>query len=158
MRPAFQVYDQPPIPPVEEDTRWFDAGALTFGVEYRLFNEQIVRDAYRGEIASQNLTEDSGISIHVSGASDREEYLRFDCFEHEPHYHYIVPAKGCQVRIPYDDTANGPMLDWALDKLRHRLAPMLREAGMGNLADACDDVVVAKALDEVEALARSVGG
>src|SRR5262249_38518030 len=126
--------------------------------EYRLFNEQIVRDAYSGEIASQNLVEDSGISIHVSGASDRAEYLRFDCFEHEPHYHYIVPATGSQVRIPYDDTANGPMLDWALDKLRHRLVPMLREAGAGDLADASDGRAVAKALDEVEALARSVGG
>ena len=32
---------------------------------------------------------DEGVSLHVIDASDAHEYLRFDMFDDEPHYHYI---------------------------------------------------------------------
>src|SRR4030095_5803109 len=34
-------YDRMPIPPVEAQTTWFEAGAVRIGVEYRLLNEAI---------------------------------------------------------------------------------------------------------------------
>ena len=38
-------YDQMPIPPVEAQTTWFDAGAVRIGVEYRLLNDAIAAHA-----------------------------------------------------------------------------------------------------------------
>ena len=32
---------------------------------------------------------DEGVTIHVFDADDGHEYLRFDVFDDEPHYHYI---------------------------------------------------------------------
>ena len=34
-------YDLMPIPPVEKQTRWFEAGAVRIGVEYRLLTDAI---------------------------------------------------------------------------------------------------------------------
>jgi hypothetical protein len=143
-----------PIPPVEENTTWFGAGALTFGVEYRLFNEQVLRDTYQGQISSDRIEDDAGVSLHVIGTDDRKERLRFDCFVRDPHYHYILPAESCQLRIPFDESANGPMLDWALGRLRTRMSQMLRETGADELAEKCDPIATRSALDQVEELAR----
>jgi hypothetical protein len=45
-------------------------------------------------------------------------------------------------------------VSWAISRLRDRLVPMLVAAGAQELADALDDEVVARALDEVESLVR----
>jgi hypothetical protein len=37
---------------------------------------------------------DEGVTIHVFDASDGHEYLRFDVFDDEPHYHYIHRTVG----------------------------------------------------------------
>ena len=33
------------------------------------------------------------LAIHVLGTDDGHEYLRFDVFDREPHYHYLHPAQ-----------------------------------------------------------------
>ena len=38
-------YDLMPIPPIEAHTQWFDAGAVRFGVEYRLLTDAIAAAA-----------------------------------------------------------------------------------------------------------------
>ena len=50
--------------------------------------------------------EDNGVSIHVFG-DDGHEYLRFDMFEHGPHYHYIEPSGEKQTIIDYDQVGMG---------------------------------------------------
>ena len=146
----------PPIPHIPENTRMFDAGAVRFGVEYRLLNDAIVGEhmGERPSEASRSEMEDSGVSIHVFGM-DAHEYLRFDCFDADPHYHYIYPNADHQRWVPFDRAANGDPLTWAMACLRQRLEPMLRAAGGGAVADAVDRDRVRSALDDVERLART---
>ena len=44
----------------------------------------------RFSFAYRDLSSDQGVGIHAWGDVDGEEVelLRFDCFDHEPHYHY----------------------------------------------------------------------
>ncbi len=90
------VYTVPPIPPDVEHTTWVEAGAIRIGVEYRLLDDAELAANYRGaqmdqiqEATGGNAVEDNGVSLHVAGTEDGHEYLRFDLFEREPHYHYI---------------------------------------------------------------------
>jgi hypothetical protein len=99
--------------------------------------------------------QDSGVSLHVSGSQDGHEYLRFDMFEQEPHYHYIEPSGEQQTIIDYDRIAMGPMLPWALEQIRSRLAPMLVHAGGETLIAELDAARIAASLAEVEKLAKS---
>ena len=91
------VYTVPPIPPDAEHTTYVDAGAISIGVEYRLLDDAELAANYEGEKMDEirdaldgNAAEDNGVSLHVVGTRDGHEYLRFDLFEREPHYHYIV--------------------------------------------------------------------
>jgi hypothetical protein len=152
-----------PIPPILENTEMFDAGAVRFGVEYRLLNNAIV-DAQFGERIKQqtgdrppSLIDDRGVSIHVFGP-DQHEYLRFDCFDEGPHYHYIYPHGQHQTIVAMDRAANGEPLAWTLSALRARLDSMLRQAGGDAAADAADPALVKAALDKVEKAARSAVG
>jgi len=154
------VYSVPPIPPEEENTRWVEAGALRIGVEYRLLDDAELSANYEGAAMEEiqdatggQAVEDNGVSLHVCGAKDRHEYLRFDMFESEPHYHYIEPSGEKQTILEYDQVAMGPMLPWALAQIRERLAPMLTHAGGGELLAAVDAKEVAQSLAEVEKLA-----
>jgi hypothetical protein len=54
------------------------AGPITFTVEYR----RVVQAG----------VEVSGPTIRVVGADDDHEYLRFDMFNRDAHYHYISPS------------------------------------------------------------------
>ena len=158
------VYNMPPQPPEQANTTYLQAGAVTFGVEYRVLDPQMLRETYKDNPAQlAELQERSpeggfyaeGLSLHVVGA-DGHEYLRFDLFDNPPHYHYNHPAVGDTYTnnvVDYDAAANGPMLDWALARLRARLPDMLREAGGAAIADRVDPVVVDKALTEVQSLA-----
>jgi hypothetical protein len=151
-----------PIPPILENTEMFDAGAVRFGVEYRLLNNDIVDAQFGERIKKQigdrppSLIDDRGVSIHVFGGSDSHEYLRFDCFDEGPHYHYVYPHGDHQTIVAMDRVANGDPLTWTLGCLRERLAPMLRAAGGETVADAVDAAKVRAALDKVESAARSV--
>ncbi len=156
MEAGRQVFEDP-IPPVPENTKWFSAGELTFGVEYRLLDTEILKQAYPDNPPQASI-DDSGVSLHVVDSVDGAEYLRFDCFTESPHYHYVMPGKEYQQWVPYDNVANGPVLDWALRSLRTRLDPMLREAGGAQVADRCDYSAISGVLELVESQARSVTG
>jgi hypothetical protein len=151
-----------PVPHVPADTRYLAAGPITIGVEYRVFDP--VAEAAKltpAEIEAAGPDAlfgrddpDQGVCLHVFATEGLAEYLRFDCFESEPHYHYIVPSEG-NMLVHFDPVANGPMLDWALAALRTRLGLMLGEVGAASLAAAVGASRLAAVLDEAEAVARA---
>lgn len=159
-----QQIDVDPIPPIRENTRMFQAGEISFGVEYRVLTPQVA-EAHYGSERSEKLRaehlgpsqpiDDSGVSIHVYGVDGRE-YLRFDCFQDGPHYHYILPDETYQRVVMFDVVANGDPLTWTLSCLRRRLPEMLREAGGAGSAERVDERLVNGTLDEVERAARSI--
>ena len=61
-------------------------------------------------------------------------HARFDCFDRTPHYHYILNADQHNILWGYDAGMNGPMLAWAIARLRERLPDILRGAGEDALA------------------------
>ena len=152
-------YDLPPITLVEDQTTWFPAGPVTFGLELRELGEATVRAAYTDEqrrasaiddVHDGAFVDDGGLSIHVCDAATRRELLRFDCFAATPHYHYI-PVTGGNRAVAYDVDAGGPMLPWTLDRLRSRLPAMLTRAGAGDLALRLDGPAIASAVDALAA-------
>ncbi len=113
-------------------------GPIKFGMEYR------------DELSDQ------GLCLHALGEVDGEdvEILRFDCFDHVPHYHY-GPMKRNE-RLLLDKTTEGDSLTWTLDQLRNRLPEMYRRAGYDDLADNADMDALNTTLDEVEERARAM--
>jgi hypothetical protein len=110
------------IPIMEHHAQWFVAGPVTIAVEARalgLSRERMVR----------------GPSIHVFSNDRAREYVRFDMFGREQHYHYILDDLQHNIVWGYDADANGPMLEWIIASLRQRLPDMLRRAGDDKLAD-----------------------
>jgi hypothetical protein len=156
------VYSVPPIPPDAEHTTYVDAGAISIGVEYRLLDDAGLAANYQGEqmdeireaVGDGVVIDDNGVSLHVLGTQDGHEYLRFDLFDGEPHYHYIEPSGERQTIVDFDRVALGPMLPWALDQIRHRLAPMLEHAGGHALVPQLDAKRIEASLQEVEKLAH----
>jgi hypothetical protein len=155
------VYSVPPIPPDPEHTTWVPAGALSIGVECRRLDAAELAASYEGEQMEEirealggRTVEDGGVSIHVAGAEDGHEYLRFDLFEQDPHYHYIEPSGARQTIVHYDRVAMGDMLAWTLGRLRQRLPEMLERAGGAALAAKLDRALVEAGLARVEELAR----
>jgi hypothetical protein len=157
-----KVYNIPPQPPAPENTRYLPAGAITFGIEYRDVDPEslaaTLTDDPRqlAELEEQSPPggfSDEGVSIHVCGTDDGHEYVRFDVFDDEPHYHYIhrTPAGAEIVNnvIDFDSAAQGEMLPWAIDRLRTRLPAMLTEAEGGHLVPQLDNDVVTRVIDEV---------
>ena len=166
-----KVYGIPPQPPVEANQQLFDAGALRFGVEYRDLDPESLVDTYKDnpeylrellERSPEGGFSDSGVTIHVYDAGDGREYLRFDAFDDEPHYHYIHRTDDAETVvnqvIDFDVTAHGDMLPWVLTALRTRLPELLNAAGGGDLAARLDRATVDSTLEQVEAAARSASG
>ena len=155
------VYTVPPIPPDPDNTTWVEGGGLRIGVEYRLLDEAELEANYEGKAMEevqaniQGAVDDDGVSLHVTSVRDGHEYLRFDCFQTGPHYHYIEPSGEKQTIVDFDPAAMGEMLPWALNQLRERLSPMLEYAGGADLLPELDPTAVAGALPEVERLARA---
>jgi hypothetical protein len=128
------------IPIMDHNARFFRAGPVTFGIEGRVLGTP---EGKVGEI---------GASIHVFNADRSEEWLRFDCFDRGPHYHYVLAPEGHNIVWGYDVAANGPMLPWAINAIRTRLPAMLRKAGAEALAAEVErQGVDAAVLAEVEA-------
>ncbi len=154
------VYSVPPIPPDAEHTTYVDAGAISIGVECRLLDGAELASHYEGEqmdeiqdaLAGATVA-DNGVSLHVVGSQDGHEYLRFDLFAKEPHYHYIERSGERQTIVDFDRVAMGPMLPWALDQIRYRLGPMLEHAGGDALVSKLDASRIESSLVEVEKLA-----
>ncbi len=165
-RPVGKVYAIAPQPPDEASTRWIPAGVVTLGVEYRDVDPEDLEALYGhdpAQLAELHATSpdggfaDEGVSLHLRGTDDGHEYLRFDVFDGEPHYHYVHrtgPGEPVvnQV-IDFDVAAHGEMLPWALACLRHRLPEMLPIAGGGHLVPDLDPVLLDAALTEAGALA-----
>jgi hypothetical protein len=116
------------------------AGPITFVVEHR--------------VVAQGGVEAGGPTVRVLGSDDEHEYLRFDLFNVSPHYHYEPPA-GEERVLMLDTIAEGDAVSWGMARLRARLAPMLVASGGQRLADALDGEVLARAVDDVESLART---
>lgn len=155
------TYHVQPIPPIEENTVRVEAGPVTFGLEMRELNGAIVSDFYEdrsdGAVALEAVAKnpelaDGGPSIHVFSTADGLEYLRFDCFDKGPHYHYIHPHEDFQVVNEMDPVANGDSFEWAVGRLRARLPDMLRESGGETLANAIEPGALLAALDQVVSL------
>ena len=91
---------------------------------------------------------DEGVSLHVFDATDGHEYVRFDVFDDDPHYHYN--HHGPEVVnnvIEFDVIAHGDMLPWALERIRTRLPEMLTEAGGAHLVAGLDQEAIEHALE-----------
>jgi hypothetical protein len=158
-------WDMLPTPIDPENTQYFPAGPLSIGLEYRRGGSQSTLVNFRDTpgkiqelIASfkerDEPTQDRGVSFHICDGATGTEYVRLDAFDdgpntQGPHYHYIHPEEGSMTVVRFDESAQGPMFDWALELLsKHgdRLAPMLRRAGADALADQVEqelDTVVA---------------
>jgi len=165
-----KVYGIPPQPPIEENTRAFPAGAVSFSVEYRDLDPEMLEETYKDnpaylaelrEKSPEGGFADAGVTVHVFDTDDGYEYLRFDVFDDEPHYHYIHRTVDDSVMnnvIDFDAVAHGDMFRWTFERLRTRLAPMLEHAGGAELAQKIDADVVAQVLTDVEACAAVVRG
>lgn len=148
-----------PIPMVSERCVAVDAGAVRLVVEFRRLTNEIIERTYRGAVEAKVPFDDAGASLHVCGTADGLEHLRFDCFEDEPHYHYIEQAEGANTVVRIDELAVGDPVEFALACVEHRLPEMLRRCGVPELADevAARRDEVRAAIPEVRALMRRAG-
>lgn len=152
-------YDIMPIPPVEAQSERFEIGPLSIWVEYRLLDDAIaaahvVTENYDGDIPA---IEDRGVSLHVFGepapGRPQVEFLRFDCFDEDPHYHYVSYENSTNEMVHLDPHAHGDSLEWALDCIRTRLPQMLERASGATLAARVELRRVEEALPLVAAAA-----
>lgn len=154
-------YTVMPIPMIPAHCVEVPAGPVRFVVEARsLTQEAIVLNEARQD-ATDGVDHDhevdaAGASLHVLGADDGLEHLRFDAFDNEPHYHYIHQSVQRNTVVRIDDRAEGDVLAWVLRVVGERLPEMLEHAGVGELADAVrhDPEAVDRGLAEVGPLLR----
>jgi hypothetical protein len=124
--------------PVAEAMTEIPAGNLVVGVEDR------------------NLLHNYGMpfggpTVHIFGAEDGKEYLRFDLFETAPHYHYVLPDGSHRV-IVYDAGALGDMVEWTMQCLETRVPDMLRQCKAEVLAAGVDNDALQKIVPRVREL------
>lgn len=152
-------YTVMPIPMDPAHCHEIAAGPLVLVIESRRLGADDVRrhaDAtgQLDEIDDVDGLDDGGVSVHVLDASDGLEHLRFDCFDHQPHYHYIRHAEGTNTVVRFDDVADGDPLAWVIGRLRRRLPEMLSYVGRDDLARrvSADPIVVSGAVDTLDAV------
>lgn len=153
-------YNVMPIAPIEAHTTWFDAGSVRIGVEYRLLNDAIAAAAQVAEAGGtdEGVTtgiDDRGVSLHINADQDGEdrEFLRFDCFNEDPHYHYVSWRDTTNDMVHMDPIAVGDAIAWALERVRTRLPQMLERAGADEVARAVDALALERVLPKVTELA-----
>jgi hypothetical protein len=149
-------YAQMPIPMVTEHCIPVDAGAVQLVVESRRLTNEILAETYVGAVDNGIAFDDFGASLHVCGTADGLEHLRFDCFENEPHYHYIEQANGANTVVRIDELAVGDPIEFSLACVERHLPEMLRHCGVAALADevAAQPDTVRAAVGEVRELMR----
>lgn len=163
LRDPYQLgnyYDMMPIPAIPEHCISLDAGPLRLVVESRQLTDELAHAAMSAAIEAEADRreelglDDYGATLHVYGTDDGLEHLRFDCFENEPHYHYVRNADGGNLICRIDQHAEGDPIDWTLDRLRKRLPEMLEFAGVPELAaDArAHNAAIDAVIDEVAEL------
>jgi len=147
-------YDRLPIPMIAEHCIPVDAGAVQFVVESRVLTNEIIQDTFEGAVAADVAFDDFGATLHVCGTADGLEHLRFDCFENEPHYHYIDQGAVTNTVVRIDELAVGDPVEFSLACVEHHLPAMLRHCGVGDLADevAGQPETVGAAVEEVRGL------
>ncbi len=118
-------FDQMPIPMVQEHCIPVDAGAVQLVIESRQLTNAIVADTYHGAVDAPVVFDDHGATLHVVGTDDGLEHLRFDCFEQEPHYHYIENAVSANTVVRIDELAVGDPIEFSLACVEHHLPDML---------------------------------
>ena len=128
-------YDRLPIPMITEHCIPVDAGAVQLVVESRVLTNEIIQDTFEGAVAADVAFDDFGATLHVCGSADGLEHLRFDCFENEPHYHYIDQGAVTNTVVRIDELAVGDPVEFSLACVEHHLPDMLRHCGVGDLAD-----------------------
>jgi hypothetical protein len=129
------LYDVMPIPMVKEACIPIDAGPVQLVVESRKLTNAILEETYKGQVPEGHVEfDDYGPTLHVCGTVDGLEHLRFDCFEHEPHYHYIRNREQSNVICRIDEVAVGDPIEFTLRCVRLQLPQMLELAGADALA------------------------
>ncbi|HVH18282.1 MAG TPA: hypothetical protein VNF72_08285, partial [Myxococcota bacterium] len=104
------------------------------------------------DAANHPALDDRGVSLHTCSPGDgatSQEFLRFDCFDEDPHYHYISWRGMSNEMIHLDPIADGDPLAWALERIRTRLPQMLARAGAGDVAAHVDPAEIERALPRV---------
>lgn len=156
-----RIYEVMPIPMVPDRCVEVPAGALTFIVESRNLSDEAINanalDRGRPDQTVDTGIDDGGACIHVVGTADGLEWLRFDCFDNEPHYHYVRHGEQANQVVRFDQFAEGDPQAWTLERLRTRLPAMLRYAGAGDLADAVAAADLTGAVDEVASVLDRLG-
>ena len=152
-------YDRMPIPPNDALTEYFEAGIVRIGVEYRLLTDDVVaaiRPTLEGaqgtDVGQLTELDDCGVSLHVfAGPEGKQlEYLRFDCFQEDPHYHYVSWSSKANEVLHVDPVADGDPLAWALDRIATRLPQMLERAGVPEIARQVDSRLIDQALPRIK--------
>ena len=163
--PVGQRYPILPIPWIPEHTEMIPAGVLTIGVGHRVLDEATAK-AYLDEVGyvrknSQDEGDggereyegrDAGVCIHVLGPNregELVEYLRLDCFDDEPHYHYVYNDERAQDRVFLDPTLEGDPMEWALERVQYRMPEVLVKVGAHELAAQVDPTAIEAAMPEV---------
>lgn len=128
-------YDQMPIPADLERTLIIPLGDVAVGIQFRELRDDIVAQqnlekasgATRGKV--ENL-DDVGVALHVFDCRNntRVEILRFDCFDDEPHYHYVNWDDRRNEVAWLDPVVVGDPLLWSLRTLATRLPVMIEYA------------------------------
>jgi hypothetical protein len=149
------------IPPAPQRCVEVQAGPLRFLVEPRHLDDAAVA-TLNGETLDGEGTQtfdDFGPSLHVLSAVDGLEYLRFDCFDDKPHYHYARHAEDENITVRIDQIAEGDPVDFALRAVRGRLPEMLDYAGAVALASEVRQewLDIDTALESVVGLMRDAG-
>jgi hypothetical protein len=121
---------------IPADKPAMEASGLCFAVEYR------------------NTRTDRGPSLQILGDVDgkRVQLLRFDCFEHEPHFHYDPDGKNN--RIFLNKARVSDPIAWTIDYLRGNVASLVRIAGYGQVANRLDESALTAALPGLEKAMR----
>jgi hypothetical protein len=153
-----------PLPHIPEHTELIEVGPITIGVGCRVLNDETAAEYLRsvgynprpeeGDAGYGNMgAEDGGVSIHVFGNESGEllEHFRFDCFDDEPHYHYVYQGEKAQRRVFLDPVVEGDAGRWALERLRTRLPQILESVGQTELARRVDLTAMLAALPQIEA-------
>ena len=129
-------YELMPIPMQLEHCIPIDAGPLQLVVESRQLTNAILDETYAGQEMPHREVDfdDYGPTLHVCGTADGLEHVRFDCFVHEPHYHYIDQANQGNTVVRIDEVACGDPIEFTMRCVTERLPEMLDQAGASALA------------------------
>jgi hypothetical protein len=125
------------IPPVPERCVSLAAGPLRFVVEARHLDDRAVAGNLSDEADpdQEQLFDDYGPTLHVYGADDGIEHLRFDCFANKPHYHYVRESGAVNIVCRIDQFAEGDPVEWTVGRVSERLPEMLEHCGLTVLAE-----------------------